>query len=185
MLCSIRRLSTITTRFNNMTIDSAVAKLLSLDPKETTISGAGAGSSFASTSKITTKLSDGTEKQFFMKTGSGKEASVMFEGKKLVTISLDSTALSRLRRARITQCNPQCRSYIMSPVLRPWQTHRLALNTLPSHRFCKPLKSIFLLIIYLSTISSRKTSKTAYYTSTPTTRRICSKVWVSSYNVLW
>ncbi|KAG9574796.1 hypothetical protein KCV04_g24384, partial [Aureobasidium melanogenum] len=50
------------------------------DPEKTTLSGAGAGSSFASTSKITTKLSDGTEKQFFMKTGSGKEASVMFEG---------------------------------------------------------------------------------------------------------
>ncbi|KAH0090532.1 Ketosamine-3-kinase, partial [Aureobasidium melanogenum] len=63
-----------------MSIDSAVAQLLSLDPEKTTLSGAGAGSSFASTSKITTKLSDGTEKQFFMKTGSGKEASVMFEG---------------------------------------------------------------------------------------------------------
>lgn len=36
--------------------------------------------SSASTSKITTKLDDGTEKQFFMKTGSGKEASIMFEG---------------------------------------------------------------------------------------------------------
>ncbi|KAG9639972.1 hypothetical protein KCV04_g6254, partial [Aureobasidium melanogenum] len=52
-----------------MSIDSAVAQLLSLDPEKTTLSGAGAGSSFASTSKITTKLSDGTEKQFFMKTG--------------------------------------------------------------------------------------------------------------------
>jgi protein-ribulosamine 3-kinase len=77
-----------------MTIDSAVAKLLSLDPKETTISGA-AGSSFASTSKITTKLSDGTEKQFFMKTGSGKEASVMFEGKKLATITVDTISLNQ------------------------------------------------------------------------------------------
>ncbi|KAG9951941.1 Ketosamine-3-kinase, partial [Aureobasidium melanogenum] len=63
-----------------MSLDSAVAQLLSLDPEKTTLSGAGAGSSFASTSKITTKLDDGTEKQFFMKTGSGKEASVMFEG---------------------------------------------------------------------------------------------------------
>jgi hypothetical protein len=83
MLSSVRRLSAITKRFNNMTIDSAVAELLSLDLRETTVSSAGGGSSFASTSKITTKLSDGTEKQFFMKTGSGKEASVMFEGMKL------------------------------------------------------------------------------------------------------
>lgn len=87
MLFSIRSLSTIANRPNIMAIDSAVAKLLSLDPKETTISGAGAGSSFASTSKITTRLSDGTEKQFFMKTGSGKEASVMFEGKQRPIIS--------------------------------------------------------------------------------------------------
>jgi protein-ribulosamine 3-kinase len=83
MLSSIRGLSAITIRANNMTIDSAVAKLLSLDPKETTISSA--GSSFASTSKITTKLSDGTERQYFMKMGSGKEASVMFEGIKIPT----------------------------------------------------------------------------------------------------
>ncbi|KAI4726426.1 fructosamine kinase [Aureobasidium sp. EXF-10728] len=62
-----------------MTIDSAIAKLLSLDPNATTLSSAGAGSSFASTSKITTKLDNGTEKQFFMKTGKGKEASIMFE----------------------------------------------------------------------------------------------------------
>jgi protein-ribulosamine 3-kinase len=74
------RLSAITGRLNDMTIDSAIAKLLALDPKQTTISSAGGGSSFASTSKITTKLSDGTEKQFFMKKGSGREASVMFEG---------------------------------------------------------------------------------------------------------
>jgi protein-ribulosamine 3-kinase len=80
MLASIRRFSAVTGRFNNMAIDSAIAKLLSLDPKQTTISSAGGGSSFASTSKITTKLSDGTEKQLFMKTGSGSEASVMFEG---------------------------------------------------------------------------------------------------------
>lgn len=36
--------------------------------------------SSASTSKITTTLEDGSEKQFFMKTGSGKEAEIMFEG---------------------------------------------------------------------------------------------------------
>ncbi|THW94489.1 fructosamine kinase [Aureobasidium pullulans] len=78
-----------------MTIDSAVAQLLSLDPKETTVSGSG-GSSFSSTSKITTKLGDGTEKQFFMKTGSGKEASVMFEG--------EHASLSAIHNAVPTLC---------------------------------------------------------------------------------
>jgi len=87
MLFGIRRLSTITSKSKIMAIDSAVAKLLSLDPSQTTISGAGAGSSFASTSKITTKLDDGTEKQFFMKTGSGNEASIMFEGNNVSLIS--------------------------------------------------------------------------------------------------
>ncbi|KAI5259373.1 fructosamine kinase [Aureobasidium subglaciale] len=62
-----------------MAIDSAVAQLLSLNLKETTVSGSGV-SSFSSTSKITTKLDDGTTKQYFLKTGSGGEASVMFEG---------------------------------------------------------------------------------------------------------
>lgn len=36
--------------------------------------------SSASTSRITSKMPDGSEKRFFMKTGTGKEAEVMFEG---------------------------------------------------------------------------------------------------------
>ncbi|CAD0109833.1 unnamed protein product [Aureobasidium uvarum] len=79
-----------------MTIDSAIAKLLSLDPDATRLSGAGAGSSFASTSKITTKLSNGTEKHFFMKTGKGKEASIMFEG--------EHASLSAIRNAVPNLC---------------------------------------------------------------------------------
>ncbi|EDU50333.1 phosphatidylinositol-4-phosphate 5-kinase fab1 (PtdIns(4)P-5-kinase) [Pyrenophora tritici-repentis Pt-1C-BFP] len=47
----------------------------------TNISSVGGGSSFASTSKIVSQLDDGTQKAFFMKTGSGKEAEVMFEGR--------------------------------------------------------------------------------------------------------
>ncbi|KAI5208691.1 fructosamine kinase [Aureobasidium subglaciale] len=78
-----------------MAIDSAVAQLLSLNPKETTVSGSG-GSSFSSTSKITTKLDDGTTKQYFMKTGSGKEASVMFEG--------EHASLSAIQKAVPTLC---------------------------------------------------------------------------------
>jgi protein-ribulosamine 3-kinase len=64
-----------------MKLDPAVIELLQLDPNNTTTSSAGGGGcSSASTSKITSKLSDGTQKLFFMKTGSGKDAEVMFAG---------------------------------------------------------------------------------------------------------
>ena len=64
-----------------MKIDSAVAKLLSLDASNTSVSAAGGGGmSSASTSKIVTQLSDGSSKNYFMKTGSGKAADLMFEG---------------------------------------------------------------------------------------------------------
>ncbi|KAF2157665.1 Ketosamine-3-kinase [Myriangium duriaei CBS 260.36] len=64
-----------------MKLDSAVIKLLSLDPEKTSVaSHGGGGCSSAATSKIQTELSDGTRKLFFMKTGTGKEADIMFEG---------------------------------------------------------------------------------------------------------
>jgi len=64
-----------------MKLDPAVIKLLSLDPQSTTVSSAGGGGcSSASTSKITEKGEDGEERCFFMKTGKGREAEVMFEG---------------------------------------------------------------------------------------------------------
>jgi protein-ribulosamine 3-kinase len=64
-----------------MKLDPAVVNLLGLDASTTTVSSAGGGGcSAASTSKIVSKLEDGTEKAFFMKTGSGEDAKVMFEG---------------------------------------------------------------------------------------------------------
>ena len=64
-----------------MKLDPAVIKLLRLDVRNTTVSSAGGGGcSSASTSKIVSQLDTGTTKTFFMKTGSGKEAEVMFEG---------------------------------------------------------------------------------------------------------
>ncbi|KAL5114941.1 hypothetical protein ACEQ8H_007188 [Pleosporales sp. CAS-2024a] len=64
-----------------MKLDPAVVELLGLDAASTTVSSAGGGGcSSASTSKIVSKLADGTEKAFFMKTGSGHDAGVMFEG---------------------------------------------------------------------------------------------------------
>ena len=69
----------ITHSFLKMKIDSAVIKALSLDPAKTTVAKHG-GSGFSTTAKITTTLHDGTEKHFFMKTGKGKDAEVMFAG---------------------------------------------------------------------------------------------------------
>lgn len=64
-----------------MKLDPAVLKLLQLDADSTSVSSAGGGGcSSAATSKIVSKLSDGTEKTFFMKTGSGSSAVTMFEG---------------------------------------------------------------------------------------------------------
>jgi len=64
-----------------MKLDTAVIELLQLDSGKTTVSSAGGGGcSSASTAKITTILEDGSEKCFFMKTATGKDAKVMFEG---------------------------------------------------------------------------------------------------------
>jgi fructosamine-3-kinase len=64
-----------------MKIDPALVSLLKLDASTASISSAGGGGmSSASTSKIVQKLDDGTTKQYFMKTGKGKEADIMFTG---------------------------------------------------------------------------------------------------------
>lgn len=67
---------------STMKVDPAIIKLLNLNPENTTVfSAGGGGCSSASTLKITSKSTDGTEQCFFMKTGKGKEAEVMFEGR--------------------------------------------------------------------------------------------------------
>lgn len=64
-----------------VTLDSAVAKLLRLDPANATVSSHGAGGmSAASTAKIGTTLANGKQKMYFMKTASGKDAEIMFRG---------------------------------------------------------------------------------------------------------
>lgn len=63
-----------------MKVDPAIVKLLSLDPEKTSVSSAGGGSTFASTSKIVSQGDDGSEKAYFMKTGTGKESEIMFAG---------------------------------------------------------------------------------------------------------
>jgi len=63
-----------------MQLDLAVEELLGLDPARTTVSAKGHGCSSASTVKIAAKLSDGSEKCFFMKTAAGTEGRVMVQG---------------------------------------------------------------------------------------------------------
>ena len=62
-----------------MKIDPAVIRALSLDESVTSVNKHG-GSGFATTAKITTKLKDGSQKDFFLKTGRGRESEVMFKG---------------------------------------------------------------------------------------------------------
>lgn len=62
-------------------LDPAIIKALSLDDAVTTIASHG-GSGFSSTAKITTQV-DGEEKLYFVKTGTGKDAKVMFAGELL------------------------------------------------------------------------------------------------------
>jgi hypothetical protein len=62
-------------------LDEAVVNLLKLNPASTSVASAGGGGcSSASTSKITTKDEDGNTKYYFMKSGTGKDAEIMFEG---------------------------------------------------------------------------------------------------------
>lgn len=68
-----------------MKLDPAVLELLKLDAENTSVASAGGGGcSSASTSKITSRVGDGTEQMFFMKTGKGKDAEIMFEGNHVV-----------------------------------------------------------------------------------------------------
>ena len=62
-----------------MKLDPAIIRALSLDESLTTVDKHG-GSGFATTAKINTKLKDGTQKHFFLKTGRGKESEIMFKG---------------------------------------------------------------------------------------------------------
>jgi len=67
-----------------MKLDPTVIELLGLDPESTTVSSAGGGGcSSASTSKITSKLGDGNDKWYFMKTGQGCDAEIMLKGHSL------------------------------------------------------------------------------------------------------
>ncbi|KAI9815754.1 MAG: 1-phosphatidylinositol-3-phosphate 5-kinase [Pycnora praestabilis] len=61
-----------------MQLDGAIIKALSLDPTLTKVASHG-GSGFSATAKITT-IVNGEDKNFFMKTGKGRDAGIMFQG---------------------------------------------------------------------------------------------------------
>lgn len=64
-----------------MKLDVAVLELLGLDAIKTQVSSAGGGGcSSASTYEITSELDNGSKAVYFMKTGTGNEAEVMFRG---------------------------------------------------------------------------------------------------------
>lgn len=62
-----------------MKLASSVIRDLSLDPDTTTVAAHGS-SGFNAIAKISTTFEDGTQREFFMKTASGKDAEIMFRG---------------------------------------------------------------------------------------------------------
>ena len=65
-----------------MKLDPAVVELLSIDPAATSVSSQAGGCSTASAAKIVTRDGgdNGKDRRYFMKSGSGKDAEVMFAG---------------------------------------------------------------------------------------------------------
>ncbi len=59
-------------------VDSAILEALGLDAKSSKI-GAHGGSGFASTFKLSSEV-DGKEVNYFVKTGTGADAEIMFRG---------------------------------------------------------------------------------------------------------
>ncbi|KAL8712868.1 MAG: hypothetical protein Q9220_003076 [cf. Caloplaca sp. 1 TL-2023] len=62
-----------------MKLDPSIIRALSLDPTVTTVATHGS-SGFNATAKVSTRLKDGRQKHFFMKTAPGKDAETMFCG---------------------------------------------------------------------------------------------------------
>ena len=115
------------TSSNMVKIDSAVAKLLQLDPANTSVSShGGGGMSSASTAKISTKLSNGSTKLYFMKTGVGKDAEIMFRGMQHLppTYHLNTTRTTSTNNDTKANMHPSTPSITLYPpsVLPPSAT---------------------------------------------------------------
>ena len=65
-------------------VDSAIVRALGLDAEASRLAAHG-GSGFASTFKLTTSRADGSPASYFVKTGTGRDAEVMFRGEPCLT----------------------------------------------------------------------------------------------------
>lgn len=98
-------------------IDSAILEALGLDSSVTKITSHG-GSGFASTFKISSTV-EGVERNYFVKTGSGANYELMFNG--TTDASHDMTLkLTQTRRARVAQRYPRCCAKLLPKVLCEW-----------------------------------------------------------------
>lgn len=80
------------------TVDPAILEALGLDPAVTKITSHG-GSGFASTFKLSSKA-DGEDVKYFVKTGNGADAQLMFHGEFDLDISSSSSYDIRHRSRR-------------------------------------------------------------------------------------
>jgi len=79
-----------------MNLDPNVAKIIGIDPENAIISPVGGGGcSSASAYKIVGRCKDGGHNAFFMKTGRGSEADIMFEGLCIRACSLNEPCILR------------------------------------------------------------------------------------------
>lgn len=103
-----------------MTLDLAVAELLQLDPSQTRVSSFGHGSSSASMAKIAAKLSNCSEKLYFMKTLRGEDGPLLMKGNHLATIVYPMLTLcSFIKQANRRRSRPYirlCRVFVRIPL---------------------------------------------------------------------
>lgn len=79
-----------------MAVDSAILNALGLDAQNAKQASHG-GSGFSSTFKLS-GMKDGKEVNYFVKTGTGKDAEVMFKGISTLSLSFFSAAAKSLQQ---------------------------------------------------------------------------------------
>ena len=120
-------------------VDPAILEALGLDAESTQMSSHG-GSGFSSTFNLTS-TKDGEEVHYFVKTGSGKDAEVMFRGQPspvLARLRLPSgVLLTKLvpRRARVAKRHPRGRAQLLPGIPRPRQVEILLGSILHGNGF--------------------------------------------------
>jgi hypothetical protein len=116
-------------------LDEAVIKLLKLNPSATSVTPAGGGGcSSASTSKITAKDEDGNTKYYFMKSGTGKDAEMMFQGLFSVQHSQFKKLTQIARGTLFASCYSRYCAKPMSTILWMGQLLLKTIHLLLGHR---------------------------------------------------